>query len=197
MLGLREAPLPAAKVHFCVFCSFFLVESSPRLRGGLQEGGILPSVADDANFVPLLTGPHSELQPGECLCGAYIRAIMVPLFRAFCCLAWTPIHYSNPEAYSDNNRGLQSTQVLALKPHRAFEVGGSHLQPWRPRLDEMSVSPEASPHSWPVHRAGSLQVQAGFLLYRTGSGSVDVVVPNWITHKFSLPPTFSKLPGSH
>ena len=87
-------------------------------------------------------------------------------------MAWTPIRHSNPEAYSDNNRGLQSTQVLALKPHRAFEVGGPDLQSWRPRLDEMSVSPGSQPPTpgqW--HRQGPFRSRLAFSLTEPGAFS--------------------------
>lgn len=93
-----------------------------------------------------LTGPHSRHSSLESVSVVLILAsVSVPLFRGLCCLAWTPIHYSNPEAYSDNNRGCR---VLSAghEPHRPLV--GVPGAVWRPRLDEMSVRKPAPPGQW-------------------------------------------------
>lgn len=88
--------------------------------------------------------------------------------------------------------------MLALKPHRTFEVGAPDLQSWRPQLDEMNVSPGSQP---PPPASDTIRVpsDSGWLspLQNRERSVGVVVVPNWITHEISLPPTLSKLPGSH
>lgn len=162
----------AAKVHFVWFCSFFLVEVfSKTSRRSARRWNSPSRLLMMPTLYLFLTGPHSELQPGECLCGAYIRVIMVPCLGAFA-VAWTPIHYSNPGNYSDNNRGLQSTQVLALKPHRAFEWG-SRFAVVETTDDEMSVSPGNDPHL----ASGRVPSGPGWLSpLQNRERSVDVVV---------------------